>query len=96
MKKINGLKFYTTDEVFAKSMKSKEFQTGYKQEVARLHLVGQIRKARIAKRYTQKMLAQKTKMPQSVIARIESGRQGMSFATISRIATVLGKEIQLT
>ena len=95
MKKINGLKFVTFDEMLKKQMKSEEFRIGYKQEVARLHLVQQIRKARLAKKYTQKMLAQKTKMSQSVIARIESGRQGMSFSTISKIATVLGKEIQL-
>ena len=95
MKKINGLKFVTFDEMLKKQMKSEEFRIGYKQEVARLHLVQQIREARLAKKYTQKMLAKKTKMSQSVIARIESGRQGMSFATISRIATVLGKEIQL-
>ena len=100
MKKIktkNGeiLKLYTSEEVFAESMKIEEFKIGYKEEVARLHLVQQIREARIAKKYTQKRLAEKTNMSQSVIARIESGRQGMSFATISRIATILGKEIQL-
>ena len=95
MKIINGHKLYTTEEVFAKSMKSKEFRIGYRQEVARLNLIHEIKQARLAKKMTQKKLAEKADMPQSVIARIESGRQGMSFATISRIASVLGKEIQL-
>ena len=95
MKIINGLKVVTFNEMLKKQMKSAEFRDGYKKEVARLRLVQQIKEARIAKKYTQKKLAEKAKMPQSVIARIESGRQGMSLATVSRIASVLGKQIQM-
>ena len=34
-------------------------------------------------------------MPQSVIARLESGRQGLSFTTISKIASALDKKSSL-
>lgn len=96
MKTIKGYKLHTFEEMLQKQMKSPEFRIGYQQEVQRLNLVHQIKKARLAKKYTQETLAKKAKMPQSVIARIESGRRGMSFETISRIASVLGKEIRLT
>jgi|SRR3989344_71719 len=95
MKSIHKLKFVTFHDMLKKQMKDKEFQIGYEKEVARLNLVYQIKKARLAKKYTQEKLAKKANMPQSVIARIESGRRGISFETISRIATALGKEIKL-
>ena len=95
MKIVKGYKLSTFEEVFKKQMKSKEFRIGYQKEVARLNLIYQIKQARLAKKLTQKKLAEKADMPQSVIARIESGRQGLSLATVSRIASVLGKKIQL-
>ncbi|MBI4155932.1 MAG: helix-turn-helix transcriptional regulator [Candidatus Zambryskibacteria bacterium] len=93
MKKIHGFKTYTLEEVLKEPMKNKKFRIGYEKEVARLNLVHQIKTARLAKKYTQEKLAKKADMPQSVIARIESGKRGMSFETISRIASALGKEI---
>jgi DNA-binding XRE family transcriptional regulator len=95
MKKINGHKLYTFNEVFGKQLKNKEFRIGYEREVARLGMIAQVKRARLAKKYTQETLAKKADMPQSVIARIESGKRGMSFETLSRIARVLGKEIKL-
>lgn len=89
------LKFYTADEVFKKDSKSNIFVEAYNEELARLNLVGEIKKLRLAKKYTQKELAQKAQMPQSVIARIESGEHSFSLGTLSRIAKVFKKEIQL-
>ena len=96
MKIIKGFKTYTFEELLKEQMKSKEFRIGYAQEVARLNMIHQIKTARLAKKYTQEQLAKKADMPQSVIARLESGKRGMSFETLSRIATVLGKEIKLS
>ncbi|KKR32279.1 MAG: hypothetical protein UT65_C0004G0010 [Parcubacteria group bacterium GW2011_GWF2_39_8b] len=95
MKKINGFKTYTLEEVLKEPMKNKKFRIGYEKEVARLSLIHQIKAARLAKKYTQETLAKKADMPQSVIARLESGRSGMSFETLSRIASALGKQIKL-
>lgn len=92
---IKGLKFVTFEEVLKKQMKIKGFKEGYEKEVNRLNLVYQIKQVRLAKKMTQKKLAKKADMPQSVIARLESGKQGLSFSTISKIATALDKKIQL-
>jgi predicted transcriptional regulator len=40
-------------------------------------------------------LATKAVMPQSVIARIESGKHSFTFGTLDKIAHVLGKKIEL-
>lgn len=93
--KIKGLEFVNFEDVLKKQMKIRGFKEGYEKEVARLNMVYQIKQARLAKNMTQKKLAKKADMPQSVIARLESGRQGLSFTTISKIATALGKKIQL-
>jgi len=95
MKKIAGHKFYTFEEVLKKQMKIKGFKEGYDKEVARLEMIHQIKQARLAKSMTQEKLAKRADMPQSVIARIESGKRGLSFATISKIAGALDKKIEL-
>ncbi len=95
MKTINGIKVVSFEEMLKKQMKIKGFKEGYEKEVARLGMIHQIKQARLKKKMTQEGLAKKAGMPQSVIARLESGRQGLSFATISQIATALGKKIEL-
>lgn len=95
MIKIKGHKFYTLEEILKKDLKSKSFRDGYYKELNRLRIVAKMKRVRLAKKMTQEKLAQKAGMPQSVIARLESGRQGLSFATISQIATALGKRIEL-
>lgn len=95
MKIIKGYKFYTTEETFAKAMKSPAFRKAYEDEVARLKLVKQIKNLRLARNMSQKAMAKKTDMPQSVIARIESGKHSFSVFTLYRIAKVFGKEVVL-
>ncbi len=100
MKKIktkNGktLKFYSSKEVFPKESRTKAFNKSYDEEMVRLYFVNEIKKLRLEKKMTQKNLAQKTKMPQSVIARIESGEHSFSMGTLSRIIRVFNKEIKL-
>lgn len=95
MKTINGIKVVSFEEMLKKQLKIKGFKEGYEKEVARLDMIHQIKQARLKKKMTQEGLAKKAGMPQSVIARLESGRQGLSFATISQIATALGKKIEL-
>ena len=63
--------------------------------MARLRLSKQIRDIRGSQQLTQKTVAQRAGMPQSVIARAESGEHGLSLDTLSKIATVLGKKVQL-
>ena len=89
------LKYYTPNEVFEKSSKTKAFKNAYTEEAIRLKLVSEIKKLRLDKKFTQENLAEKAEMPQSVIARIESGEHSFSLETLSRIAKVFHKEVTL-
>jgi DNA-binding XRE family transcriptional regulator len=88
-------KLKTFDQVFAKAAKSEVFKKEYSEELTRLRLASDIRKFRTAKNLTQEIVAQRANMPQSVIARIESGKYSISLATLNRVAQVLGKNVQL-
>lgn len=89
------IKTYSFNEVFGKDLKSETFKSVYIRELARLRLARHIREIRTAKKLTQKDVAQKANMPQSVIARMESGKHGISLDTLERIAHVFNKEITL-
>ncbi len=92
---VENLKFSSFDDVFGKVSKKADFKRVYSEELARLRLAGQIRELRHGKHLTQKIVAEKTGMPQSVIARVESGEQSISVDTLGRIAYALGKEVHL-
>jgi DNA-binding XRE family transcriptional regulator len=93
--KIGEFVFRPFEDILKEYSKSKVFRVAYKEESARLKMIKQVRDTRLAKKMTQKKLAAKTGMPQSAIARIESGRKGLSLATLSRVAAALGKEVSL-
>lgn len=90
-----GLVFYDFDDILKKQMRSKVFRKAYEEEIARLNLVRQIRELRLKKRLTQKAVAKRAKMPQSVIARLESGEHSFSLDTLQRLAFVYGKKVRL-
>ena len=83
------------EDVFGSDPKDKAFKAVYSEEIQRLKIAEQIKKLRTAKKMTQKVVAQRAGMPQSVIARIESGQTGISLDTLGRIASAFGKEIRL-
>lgn len=91
----NKIKKYSFEEVFKKNSRKAEFQRAYSEEIARLKLARQIKEMRIKDKLTQKAVAKKTNMPQSVIARIESGTHSYSLGTLYRIANAFNKEIYL-
>ncbi len=95
MKIIAGLQWYTHKEVFGKYHKDPAYMRGLNAERARLKLAAQIREIRRKKRLTQKALAEKADMPQSVIARIESGTHSFSITTLQKIAVAFNKQIAL-
>ena len=92
---IGGLKFYKFNDILKKSLKTKISQDAFGEELTRLRLSRQIREMRTNNGMTQKVLAKKAHMPQSVIARMESGTHSFSLGTISKIAKVFNKEVQL-
>ena len=68
----------TFDEVFGKVSKSEHFKQAYNEEITRLRLALEVRSLRRKKHFTQEVVAEKAGMPQSVIARIESGERSVS------------------
>lgn len=94
-KKEIKLKWRSLEQVVRASSKNVVFKRTYDEELARFGLAQRLRELRSAKRLTQKMVADRTGMPQSVIARIESGTHGVSLDTLGKIAIVFGKKIEL-
>ncbi len=92
---IAGYKFYKFEDILKEELKSESFRQAYNEELARLDITKQIKTLRAKKKLTQKELAKKANMPQSVIARLESGEHSISLGTLSRIAHAVGKKIQL-
>lgn len=85
----------TLTQVLSKALKSQKFKESYNEEIFMLKIAAEIRNLRIQKRLTQETFAEKAKMPQSVVARIESGKHSISLGTLSRVAYALGKRVQL-
>lgn len=95
MKRSAPYTFRTFDEVFSKIAKEECFKQAYSEEMTRLRLAREIRMLRTKKRMTQEVVARKVGMPQSVIARVESGGCSVSVDTLGRIAYALGKQVHL-
>jgi ribosome-binding protein aMBF1 (putative translation factor) len=83
------------EDIIKESMKSPVFRREYKQAMSRIRLAKELYDVRKAKHMTQKAVADKALMPQSVIARLESGEHSASIATLSKVASALGKQIAL-
>ena len=89
------LVWHSFEDILREGMKKKGFREAYEAAISRRAIATQIRESRIAKKMTQKTVARKANMPQSVIARIESGRHDASLPTITKIASALGKKVDV-
>src|SRR5882672_438432 len=85
--------FIPLSKAFSKHSKSKRFGAAYEAEITRLKLAHEIKLLRKKKKMTQREVAVRAAMPQSVVARIESGNNGVSVATLNRIARVFDKKL---
>ena len=90
---IGGQEFISFDEFLKKKMRNKKFRSGFAEETARLKLAYEMKLLRRKKRMTQKQVAAKVAMPQSVIARIESGGHSVSIDTLQKIANVFNRRV---
>ncbi|MBM3261422.1 helix-turn-helix transcriptional regulator [Candidatus Kaiserbacteria bacterium] len=88
--------WHSFEETFGRVSKTKKFQTAYTEEIIRLKLAKQVRELRLSKNLTQKNVAEKAGMPQSAVARLESGEHSISVDTLGKVAYALGKHIALT
>ncbi|MBU3964177.1 helix-turn-helix domain-containing protein [Patescibacteria group bacterium] len=80
---------------FRAKMKDKNFNKGYKQECHRLEVAYKIVQLRAKKHLSQQGLAKKIGTTQSVIARMEAGRQNFTTDNLQRIASVFNKRIKI-
>lgn len=87
--------FERFDDVLKQASKSKTFHKEYNEELMRLQLASEIKNLRIQYKLTQESVAKSANMPQSVIARVESGKHSVSLGTLNRIAEVFGKRVLL-
>ncbi len=97
MKKIISTKynFIPLDTIIGGKLKNKQFRTSFSEEMGRLRLAHEIKALRQKRRMTQEEVALKADMPQSVVARIESGTHSFSLTTLHKIAQVFDKEVGL-
>jgi ribosome-binding protein aMBF1 (putative translation factor) len=87
--------FVPLSEILTEKLKDARFKKLYSEEFSRLQLAHDIRSLRQKRGMTQEQVAEKAKMPQSVVARLESGSRGFSIGTLHKIAKVFDREIGL-
>lgn len=97
MQKTNNTKynFLPFDEILGKELKNKQFRKVFSEETSALQLAHEIKALRQKIKLTQRETAIRAKMPQSVIARLESGAHSCSITTLQRVAVALGVKIRL-
>src|SRR5271155_5543314 len=91
--KTEKLKFISFEKALQKRLKNSTFKKAFDREIGRLQLAHDIKVLREKKGMTQKQVAIKADMPQSVIARIESGKHNVSAITLHKLADVFHKRI---
>lgn len=78
-----------------RKQKSPRFRKAFSEEMSRLRLAHELRTIRQSRKMTQAQVAERAQMPQSVIARIESGTHSFSITTLHKIARVFDKQVGL-
>lgn len=88
-------KAYAIDgsKIFEEEMKDPEFRRHYEIEKKKLEMAMKIAELRKSKKLSQKQLAEKIGIKQSVIGRIEAGNQNLTIETLHKIAVALNKNL---
>ena len=76
-------------------MSNPQFKAAYDALEPEYKLANALIKARISKNMTQNEVAEKAGISRTVIARLESGTTNPTLSTVSRVANVLGKRVEL-
>ncbi|OGY98058.1 MAG: hypothetical protein A2855_00955 [Candidatus Liptonbacteria bacterium RIFCSPHIGHO2_01_FULL_57_28] len=92
---IGGFRFIPFSTFIEEQCKKPGFKKAYLQEIASVNIAFDLKRLRAKKRMTQKQVAAKADMPQSVIARMESGMHSFSVTTLQKVATVFDKQVGL-
>jgi DNA-binding XRE family transcriptional regulator len=90
------MKTVTTWKEYKKeALKDPKFKKAYDALEPEFKLASSLIQARIDKKLTQQQLAKKAGVSQTIIARLESADSNPTVASVSRVASVLGKELKL-
>lgn len=94
-KKTLPKNFSSLNKIIERRLKNREFRKSFSEEMSKLQLAHDIKMLRRKRKMTQKDVAVEANMPQSVIARMESGTHSFSIATLHKVARVFDKQIAL-
>ncbi len=72
-----------------------ELKKMYEEELELLRIAKQISDVRKKQKLTQEQMAQKLGTTQSVVARIEAGKQNVSFNILFKIAEIFHKKLEI-
>lgn len=83
-------------DLHQKWMKDKAYRTALDEVAPEFDLARALIKARVKAGLTQEQLAERMDTTQSVIARLESGRNRPSTSTLQRLATATGTRLKIS
>lgn len=81
---------------FSQFRNDKEYQRYYKEASDAIDIAIAFAAGRKRKRLTQAQLAKKVGMPQSQLARIESGNHNVTLRNLTRVASALDLKVRVT
>ena len=76
-------------------LKNPEFKAGFDEEYEKLAVVYQLVMLRNKNKLTQKQFAEKLKVSQAAVARMEGGEQNLTIGTLRKIGKVFGKKLSV-
>lgn len=93
---MNKRKVYTFEQHLRDSLKNPKFRAIWKEEELHRRISGILIEKRLARRMSQRVLAQKAKTTQAVISRIESMSANPSINLLKKIAAVFDSKLKIS
>jgi len=94
-KKNKKIVYLSFERYLAQQLKNKKFREAYEEEGQRLEIAYRILQLRKQRKLSQKELACKLNTTQSVIARMETGRQNFTTDTLQKISSVFNRKLKI-
>ena len=94
-KKHKKIVYPSFERYLAQQMKNKAFRRAYEEEDQRLEIAYKILQLRKHQKFSQKELARKLDTTQSVVARIEAGKQNLTTDTLQKVASVFKRNLKV-
>jgi len=90
------MKTYSFRQHLKESLKNPEFKSIWEEGEPEYRLTCQLIEARLAQKLSQNQLAKKANTTQAVVSRLEAMSFNPSLALLTKVATALGKKLQIT